>query len=345
MHIGSVRTSWRRPSRVAAVVKLARPRYLALTLTPFLVGTTASDVHSDIYVVLGATAMVLLRAISSIGNCIADQAEDAIDHPARIELGLRVGWTELGFLVRGFTAAYCVLLITMVVVVPLQPLPAAMWLIFLVLKIAYSFGPRLKPKRHTATLLLGTISGAMLFVGWCGTSMASFWEAGTASLLLWVFGASLCGSKDVPNLEGDMSAGYRSVYWDIVESTRPLRRALGVVCQPYVGLVVAAIFTELTGGPGLGLLWCLALWPGGAVLAVLIVRARSPEARAFVREYGYLYWLVFMSAVLICFVPTLTTAACAVGGIAYFLLASRVAHPDPVPSWPELRQMRRSANR
>ncbi len=335
MNVGSMPMRSQRGRRVTgsvvATLKLARPRYLALTIPPFLVGTTASSEHDDRYVVMGVVAIVLLRGVSSIGNCIADRVEDAIDHPTRAVLGERVGWDRLAVLVRWLVVGYLALWLAMVVVVGLQALPAVMWLIFLVLKIAYSFGPRLKPKRHTATLLLGTVSGAMLFVGWQGTDSAGFLDASCAALLLWAFGASLCGSKDVPNVDGDLRAGYRSIYWDIVERHRPLRHALVVVSRPYGLVVAAAVVTAVIGGPGAWLLCCLLLWPLGWRLAVLVVRAQSPEERAFVREYGYLYWLVTMGAILVCFVPTGSTVACALGAIAYFVVAGHVVHPDPLP--------------
>jgi 4-hydroxybenzoate polyprenyltransferase len=319
-------------SPVAAVVKLARPRYLALTLPPFLVGVAASPDPNALYAAMGAAAIVVLRGVSSIGNCIADRVEDEVDHPERAVLGARVGWERLGRLVRRLTVAYLVLLASMCVAIPLQPLPAAMWLSFLVLKIAYSFGPRLKPKRHTATLLLGTVSAAMLFVGWTGADMADFTEAACAGIVLWAFGASLCGSKDVPNLEGDLRAGYRSVYWDIVEGRRPLVSALLVVTRPYAVVLGAAVFTAVTGGPGLRLLWCLAAFPCAVAFVVLVVRSRSPEERSLVREYGYLYWLLSMGAVLVCFVPTPTAAALSLAAGALFVGASHLAHPDPVPA-------------
>lgn len=329
-----------RPSRLVAVLKLGRPRYVALSLPPFLVGTAASPVHSAAYVALGTAAIFLLHFVGSIGNCIADRAEDEIDHPERIALCRGVGWERLGLLLQGSTVVYCGLLLTMALAVPLEPLPAFMWLSFVVLAIAYSFGPRLKPKRYSATLLLGTIAAAKLFVGWCGTSMSDFTEVASASLLLWAFGASLGGSKDVPNLEGDLSIGYRSVYWKIIETSRPFRHALGIILRPYVVLVATVVFTALTTGPGLRLLWGLTLLPAGAGLAILIVKARSPLVRAVVREYGYLYSLATTGAVLLCFVPTLETVAYVAGGITYFLLAGFLLHPDPVPGWSALRPRR-----
>lgn len=322
------------PSPVLAAVRLARPRYLALTVPPFLVGAAAADVQSGLFVLLGTTAIVVLRGISSIGNCIADRVEDEVDHPDRAVLAQRVGWDALARLVRGLTVVYLLLWLAMVIAVPLEPLPAVMLLIILVLKIAYSFGPRLKPKRGIATLLLGTVSGAMLFIGWTGVSLGAFTEAGTAALVLWAFGASLCGSKDVPNLEGDLRAGYRSIYWDIVGSRQPLVRAIAVMARPYVALAVAAAVTEALGEPpGWRLLWCLVVFPVGVLLATAIVGAQTQRERDLVREYGYLYWLLSMGVVLVCSVPTAYTVAVALGGFAYFLVASYALHPDPMPSW------------
>jgi 4-hydroxybenzoate polyprenyltransferase len=276
-------------------------------------------------------AIVFLRGISSIGNCISDRVEDAIDHPERAVLCERIGYPILMRIVIALVIAYLALLFVMALVMDAYLGAMVLWLAYLLAKLSYSFGPRLKPKKFSATILLGAVSSGMFFVGWIGNGLHDLTIGVATAILLWAMGASLAGSKDAPDLAGDARIGYRSVYRDLMDSSRPLRRAVGIVSRPYLVAVVFALVIVLTGGPGLSLLWCLTVYPMSIMFAVLLVRARSDTERNLVREFGYLYWIVFMDVVLVATVPTSTVALVGLGAIAWYLLASRVAHPDPVP--------------
>lgn len=313
------------------VIRLARLRYLALTIPPFATGVLGSPSSLSAYLWLGIGALILLRGISSIGNCLSDQVEDAIDHPERAALCDRVGPDRLALTAIVCGVLYLCLLAAMTLWLNIQVGAVALWLAFLFFKVIYSFGPRLKPRRHSATVLLGGVSGGMFFLGWIGGGLHDLQTGIGGAVFLWIIGASLCGSKDAPDVGGDSTVGYRSVYWEFVGNGRPLRRVLAVVSRPYLAVVLLAPLSLALGGPGLRLLWCLLAYPLGVTFSVIYVKANSTATRNLVREVGYLYWIIFMGIALICFVPTPTTAAIAAAGLVWYLLASLVAHPDPTP--------------
>jgi len=313
-----------------AVVRLTRIRYLALTVPPFVVGTTGSPDPDSRYLPLGIAAIVLLRCISSIGNCISDRTEDLIDHPQRVALCERVGYPRLRSLVNRLVLAYLALVAVMAVACDLYVGAIVLWISFLAIKWSYSFGPRLKPKRFSATLLLGGVSGGMFFLGWIGGGPSEMAVALSGGILLWTMGGSLIGSKDAPNIEGDQAAGYRSVYRDLLESHRPFLRAAAILSRPYVVAVALAVIT-LGPGPGWRLLWCWSVFPLAVALAWAMTHAATPSERSFVREFGYLYWIVFLGVALVSLVPGAPSLAAALGGLGWYLLTSRLLHPDPTP--------------
>jgi 4-hydroxybenzoate polyprenyltransferase len=309
-----------------AIVRLSRPRYLALTVPPFLIAALGSGGHAPGYLLLGTVAIVLLRSISSIGNCISDRREDEVDHPERSRLCAGVGYRRLRRTVADAVAIYLLLLAAMVATGAIGVLALALWLLFLLLKLSYSFGPRLKPRRFSATGLLGGLSAGMFAAGWAGSGLHSIRTGLVAVSLLWAMGATLSGSKDVPNLEGDLSIGYRSVYWEVLSSRRPLARALSKASLPFLLVLAYA-----AGGFPRQILWCLAAYPFTVAFTLVLVRARTAQERSLVRECGYLYWLIFMGAALLALFPAASTLAIALGGLLWYIAASLLAHPDPTP--------------
>lgn len=344
--------------KVGAVIRVSRPRYLSLTLPPFVVGVLASPRHDLAYLGLGAFAIVLLRAICSIGNCVSDRVEDAVDHPERTALCELVGYDRLERIVRVAVATYLVAVLVMATVLGIHWIAIVLWLLYLALKLSYSFGPRLKPRRFGATVLLGSLSGGMLVLGWLGAGVHHAATCALAALLLWLIGATLSGSKDVPNLDGDRAAGYRSVYVRLMETEHPLRHAVAKVSLPYVAVVamavampllrtiadwVGGIFSDVLGAGAAGdaglfvsstrwqLLWCLAAYPFALAFARILVAARTPLERSLVRECGYLYWITAMGLVCFTLIPTTATAVTMIAAQLWYVLASHIAHPDPAP--------------
>jgi len=201
---------------------LSRPRYLALTLPPFAVAELWSPGHDRRYLALGVFQILLLRAVSSLSNCASDQAEDARDHQRRVGFCEELGYPTLPRLVRVAVFIYVAILLCLVLVVRITGVAIALWVAFLMLKLAYSYGPRLKPRRFSATVLLGSLSAGMFTVGWFGCELTWSHSAACVAFLLWAVGSCLCGSKDAPNLEGDADVGYRSPFIRVVEREQPL---------------------------------------------------------------------------------------------------------------------------
>lgn len=315
---------------VLAVARLSRLRYLSLTVPPFAVGVVGGPARDDVYLAAGIVAIVLLRVISSVGNCVSDRVEDAVDHPQRGPLCERVGYGRLSQVV---TAAAALFLVILVLVMAswrhVDRLALLLWLCFLALKLSYSYGPRLKPRRFSATILLGGLSAGMFTVGWINQGIDEAQTGLAAVLLLWLAGSTLCGSKDVPNLEGDQAIGYQSPYLRLLASRRPLARALAIVSLPYV-----AVLALVAGGFRADVLWVLAVFPMAVVFTMVLIGARTPGERMVVREVGYLYWLTFMGVALVSLVPTAATVAWMAGGLVWFVLASLLVHPDEAPLGP-----------
>jgi hypothetical protein len=331
-----------------ALIKLSRPRYLSIQITPFLVGVLANPHKAGFYLPLGVLAVLTWKVIVSIANIISDRAEDVIDHPSRTALVHDVGVPVLKRVLRLACLEYGVLLVLMVLVAGTPADTVALWAFFVVAALAYSF---LGVKKQTvgSPALFGAESAAFLWVGWHSSSGFLHWTrsihfgalpesvsqfiTGDARLiiptvlLLWVFGATLCWSKDVPNLEGDTAVGYRSMYWHIVRGAHPYIRTLAVMSVPYVAIVLL----DLRGySPPDALV--VTVYPLAIGFAAVLTRAKNIKERELVRECGYVYWQLFMSAVLISLFPQLETLAIVAASLLWWFIASRQLHPDPEPT-------------
>lgn len=297
---------------------------------------------------LDLVAVTLFQLITSVSNCLSDREEDAIDYPERTRLCQSLGYGFMRDAVIASTAAYLAVLgvMTWVVDVPLDTIIIAF--LGLLASFSYSF---LRLKRHPlgAPSLLGPMSGLSLWVGWHGSGgdfaflddvhlgaitaldPGALLTGDTAVVLpsaiaLALLGATLCGSKDVPNLAGDAAVGFKSLYLQIVTGKHPLARVLSIVSVPY--LFVAACVAAGYEPP---YLWILLLYPAAIGFSRTLVRAGSPAEGLVVREVGYLYWQLFMSAVLIAVDPTPLTAGVLLASACWWLVSSRWLHPDPTP--------------
>jgi hypothetical protein len=347
-----------RAARWLAAAKLSRPRYLSIQLTPFLVAAIASPDGTVVYAVLGAATIVAWKVIASVANIISDRSEDAIDHPARARLVEGVGLQALVRLLWTTCAVYLANVGIMVALgVPLDTV--FIWLACLVAGLAYSF---LQVKKSTfgVPVLLGSESAIFMWVAWHGEGGFLGWLPDVhlgalpnlrfdelltgdtrlvlpAALALWIFGATLCGSKDLPNVEGDAAVGYRSIYWRIVAGQHPLARVLAVTTVPYAFAAVAALSGYDPPGAA-----PLAVYPCAIALALILVRADTRPERDLVHASGYVYWQIFMSAVLLALYARAETAAILLGSLLWWGAASKALHPDPTPSYSsELRLLRR----
>jgi hypothetical protein len=332
-----------------ALVRLSRPRYLSIQLTPFLVGAVASPRSAPGYVGFGILAVLAWKVIVSIANIISDRAEDAIDHPWRTPLVDDVGIHLLKQVLWLTSLTYLVLVALMVVVSGTPADTVGLWMFFAAAALAYSF---LGVKRKTvgAPVLFGAESAAFLWVGWHGGGGFLDWTRDVhfqaiadlditqfitgdsraiipSVLLLWAFGATLCWSKDVPNLKGDIAVGYRSIYWQIVRGAHPYARVLAVLSVPYVAVLLLNLCDYRVPD-----VLVLTIYPVAIGFAALLTRAKTHEQRELVRECGYLYWQLFMSAVLVSLYTQPETLCVAATSLAWWFLANRRFHPDPTPT-------------
>jgi 4-hydroxybenzoate polyprenyltransferase len=268
--------------------------------------------------------------MGSLWNLVSDRTEDQLDHPRRVALSEQVGYSKLHSLANWLVLLFLALVAIMALTCDLYLGAIVMWISFQLMLWSYSLGPRLKPRRFGATLLLGGVSGYFFLVGWIGGGLSDMTPALSTGILLWAMGSSLTGSKDAPDIEGDQVAGYRSVYHDLIEANRPFLRATAIFSRPYVVAAVLSILT-LSEGPGWRLLWCWAVFPLAIVVAWALTHAKTSGERGFLRDVGYLYWMVFMGAVLVSLFPGTLSLGVAIASLGWYLLASRLLHPEPTP--------------
>jgi hypothetical protein len=339
----------RSPRTWISLVRLSRPRYLSIQLVPFLIGAIATPLGAPWYLVFGVLGVLAWKVIVSIANIISDRAEDAIDHPERTVLVDTVGIRMLNQLLSLTCLLYVVLVALMVLVSRTPADTVLLWTFFGVAALAYSF-LGVKRKTVVSPALFGAESAGFLWVGWHGGGGFLDWmqdihlqslvelDVGRcltgdgrliipSVLVLWIFGATLCWSKDAPNLEGDMAVGYRSMYWQVVRGAHPYARALAVMSIPYMFVLLFHLY-----GYGAPDILVLAVYPVAVGFAALLVRADSVEQRELVREGGYLYWQLFMSAVLVSLYPRPGTLAVVGACFVWWCLASARLHPDPIPT-------------
>ncbi|HEX6153835.1 MAG TPA: UbiA family prenyltransferase, partial [Solirubrobacterales bacterium] len=274
--------------------------------------------------------IALSQFIGSIWNCVSDRTEDELDHPQRVVLCDQIGYPRLRSFANRLLVIFVGLIVLMTLTCDLSVAAIAMWFFFQLMTWSYSLGPRLKPRRFGATFFLGGVSGYFLVLGWIGEGFTDMTPVLAAGLILGVMGASLTGSKDAPDIEGDQAAGYRSVYHDLVEANRPFLRAAAILTRPYIVASVLSLLT-LSGGPGWRLLWCWVAFPLALALAWALTHAETPRKRSVLRDLGYLYWLTFMGAVLISLFPSALTVGIFLVALCWYPLLSQLLHPDPNP--------------
>lgn len=307
------------------VAALSRPRYLALTLPPFVIAELWTPGHNNWYLALGVFQIVLLRTVSSLSNCVSDQTEDVVDHPRRVSYCKELGYSTLHRVVQVAAFIYAVSLVYLALAVHITGVAIGLWMVFLVLKLAYSYGPRLKPRRHSATLLLGGLSAGMFTVGWFGCTLQWSNSAACVAFLLWTVGSCLCGSKDAPNLQGDANIGYRSPFVRVRNRQQPIAITAFIVGLP---ILISIVTATVTGR--IAFATPVAVVPVVIVFVRMMINAEIPLDFELVRELGYTYWITFMATLLIGLAPARTEVVTTmVVSAAWYVTASWWLHPDP----------------
>ncbi len=332
--------------RVLATIRLARPRYLSIMVTPFVVGFVASGNDDYAYLTLGIVAVALYQVVTSVGNCVSDRTEDELDYPERTRLCHAATYRTLSQVVIASSVLYLAIVATMAFVLDIQLDTIFFWVLYLVGTLVYSFA-RVKTRTFGPPILLGSLSAALAWVGYWGFHDSLAWTEGVhlvslfkleigdvltgeaaligpAVLVMWIFGGSLCGSKDVPNLAGDAAIGYESIYLRIVRGPYALVRVIAVMSLPYLAALVFVAAGYSQPSP-----WVFSVYPLALLFATILVRAAAERERELVRECGYVYWQLFMCSVLLSLDQTGLTAGILAASLAWWFVNSRALHPDP----------------
>jgi hypothetical protein len=305
------------------VVRLSCPQWYAFLVTPFLVGYfVGGDSTVDWRLGVSLTIVVLGSIITDLSNRLADRVEDRLDYPLRAALMDRVGVRRLYAIL---VTVVVVFLITFSLSVWFYLPYAATGLGFLGLMVAlgYSFGPRLKKRRIVGPVHYGAISaGGLMF----GSLHHGDWQTALPTVMvLWAFGMTLIGWKDVDNIVSDSSVGFRSIYRDISESKRSRTIAQMMVGAPYILLVALVLGQEM---PLRALAVTVLLVPGLHFATLLLSASTAPERRGM-RELGVLYWQLFMSGVLMALDPSLRTLLILALSLGWWVVMARYLNCDP----------------
>jgi len=310
------------------LVKLARPRYLQFAVVPAAIGFLSTGNRSGTALALGVVAAFFWFLVTEYTNMVADRVEDAIDYQERTALCRRVGYNRLAGLAVSAAIAYVAVITVMLALGKIRPWLYLVALVCLGLTVNYSVGIRVKTRSVASVMLMGAYQASFLLAGWLyghTNGDGSGREAFLCSAFLLAFGVTLVGWKDLPSFEGDARVGYRSLYWSVFAGRYAVPRARLLLAVPLLG-VLACVASGLLPARYLYLLF---LAPFAFAAATVIARARSLIERRAAREFGTLYLLASMNAVLVVLYPTAVTAAVvAAGSLSYVLLGS-ILHPDP----------------
>jgi hypothetical protein len=332
--------------QIVAAVRLARLRYLSIMVTPFICGFVASGNDDYVYLALGTVAVIVYQFVTSVGNCVSDRTEDQVDYEMRTSLFEEATYEGLRKLVIACCVIYLAIVATMAFALDIQLDTIGFWVLYLAGTLVYSFA-RVKTKTFGPPILLGSLSAALAWVGYWGFHDAFSWTEGVhleqflhldiggvltgpaaligpAVLAMWIFGGSLCGSKDVPNLAGDAAIGYESIYLKIVRGPYAMFRVAAVMSLPYLATLVFVVAGYSQPSP-----WVLVAYPLAWAFAAILTRASQQAEFELVRELGYIYWQLFMSLILFSLDPSGVMATILLASFAWWFVMSRGMHCDP----------------
>lgn len=307
-----------------ALVRLSRPKYLAMKVPPFLVGFLVSGRTETSYLWFGLAAIGMFLIVTSYGNTVSDRVEDRIDYPERTRLVTRVGERTLRVTAWAAGATFLVLVALMLIASHVAVYIALTWVLVLAMTVFYSFGPRFKTGKYASPMVVGADAAGHLLLGF-GQIDPELPQVFTAAVVIWLFVVCLGGYKDLGNIEGDTAIGFRSLYWDMVRGRHPTVRVALIVMVPYVvvlGLVALGLLPERN-------LILLGLLPAAIALSVVMARAETAEEGEAVKEVGYLYLLLIVSTILFGLHPEPATLVIAASGVVWYLAIARWLHCDP----------------
>jgi 4-hydroxybenzoate polyprenyltransferase len=332
-----------RGARLSAFLRCASCRFAAFYFIPFLAGLVQMDAATVPYVAFGALFWLVESLAVEVTNRLADRAEDALNRPERTALCEQVGWPTLARAQRGLWGAVAALSVAWLLVDG-NPALAVILAAGVALGVAYSRGPRLARRRWFAFVAVNMLFGGAFLTGWAAGGPPG--ELGWGQLatntafvtVVGVFILAFAGIKDLTDREGDVRAGYRSPFLELVD-----RR--GTVPLAALALAPFALVWGLVAGGVLPvrLVALTAFAPCSLLLARAVRQGRSPGDQMAIRECFYVYWLVFGSAAVLLFVPSWTLAAGVAGAVGYWIVTTRTLHWAAGLSVAELRRLVRLA--
>ncbi|MFF2654982.1 UbiA family prenyltransferase [Streptomyces sp. NPDC058045] len=315
-------------TRTDALLRATSVRFAALYFLPYYTALVAEGRARWEWVALGAVYWCAHGLGTESLNRLADRAEDEINRPERTALCHRAGFPLLR---RAAVAAWGVVLLLDAVLLVLHPDP---WLaLFLFLAgfsgVNYSYGLRLCRNRYLAPLLLTFHFGGTFVIGtvlaqerwntdvlrhFAGYGLP-FFVVGMVTLL------ALGGAKDLTDVAGDTSIGYRSAWIDL------LRRYGAWIAGAMVGstYLLVTVFVLVGAFPARFLLWLLMI-PVAVALGRCVWRAHTPEERFATREFFYQYWVLSLIVGALLYAPHWATLTGIAAGAAFWALTTQCLH-------------------
>jgi 4-hydroxybenzoate polyprenyltransferase len=304
-------------------------RFAALYFGPFFAGLVLARRDTPELACVGAVFWIAQSLGIEVTNRLSDRGEDEINRPERTALCALVGWQALKSIQIALWVGVLAIDVLWLRLTGNPSFALALGVSFCV-GIGYSRGPRVSRSRYVGLMTVSLVFVGVFVMGWStGDPLArptSVWADQVISFLpllivVGLFIVTLAGVKDVTDRLGDLLAGYRSPFVDLLER-RESTLLLGLAVCPFV----LTLLFVLSGLLALRMAALIAFAPISMIVVAAVQRADTPTDRMLVREVFYNYWLVFSSAALVLFTPSVGMACAVLAASAYWMLATRWLH-------------------
>ncbi len=312
-----------------AFLQCASCRFAALYFAPFFAGLALARRGTPGLACVGAVFWIAQSLGIEVTNRLSDRGEDEVNRPERTALCTFVGWRALRSIQIALWAGVLAIDVLWLRLTGNPSFALALGVSFCV-GIGYSRGPRVSRSRYLGLMTVSLVFVGVFVMGWStGDPLArptSIWVDQVISFLpllivVGLFIVTLAGVKDVTDRLGDLLAGYRSPFVDLLER-RESTLLVGLAACPFV-LTLLFVLGGLLA-PRLAAL--IAFAPISAIVVAAVQRADTAPDRMLVREVFYNYWLVFSSTALVLFLPSVGMVCAVLAASAYWMLATRWLH-------------------